>query len=190
MLWVPNSYDTGIEFGLLPQHFSASIGIFNGNAGTFDDGKGKALSSRLELLEHIGDIGFGIGGSYYINSRQSGNVSMYGPFYDLHLGKLIYNGEIDWLKDKTLFPDSLTLSTTHELAYMAKQGLWLRAQYDFRDPNTKHKSGSLSRYGLGVQYFPISFVEISPLLRYYDETLASGNHSRYFVYDGQIHFFF
>jgi hypothetical protein len=190
MLWLPNSYDTGIEFGLLPQHFSASVSIFNGNGNTLDDGKGKAFSSRLELLEHVAGVGIGIGGSFYIDSKQAGDVSMYGPFCSLNFGKLIYTGEIDWLKDKVLSPDSLAFATTHELAFMAKQGLWVRAQYDFHDSDTKLKTGSLSRYGFGIQYFPIGFVEISPLFRYYDEALAGGKNSRYFVYDGQIHFFF
>ena len=190
MIWPPNSYDTGIEFGIMPHALSASLGFFNGTTSMLDEGKGKAVAARVEYRRHLGNLGLGIGGSYYLNSRVSGDFNMYGPFYYVNAGKFIYTGEVDWLKNKLGTTDSISFATTHELAYQLRQGIWLRAQYDFFDRNTDHKTGSITRYGFGFQYFPIGFVEIAPLFRYYDESYPGDKHNRYFVYDGQIHFFF
>ena len=102
MLWPANSTDTGIEFGLLPHGFSANVGFFNGTGGVFDDGKGKAVSSRLEFRRNIKGVGFGIGGSAYSNKKAIGDITMYGPFYYLNLGagqgwQLILNKNINVL---------------------------------------------------------------------------------------------
>jgi hypothetical protein len=196
LLWPPNSYDTGIEVGIMPEHLSVSLGTFNGTPGILDDDKRKAISGRFELREHVSFLGYGLGGSYYLNSKKSGDISMYGPFANFSIGNFIYTGELDWLKykmpaiDSVLARDSISFATSHELAYSISRGIWLRIQYDYLKPDKNTKIGTLSRFGFGIQYFPIGFIEVSPLFRFYDQTQASGKHNRYFVFDGLIHFFF
>ncbi len=190
LLWRPGAYDTGIEFGVLPHNFSASIGVFNGSTGNFDDNKSKAVATRVELRRNIAGAGLGLGGSYYYNRRPTAKVSLYGPFYYLKSGQLVLIGEIGLLGVRSGGSDSLVMALSQELAWEIKRGYWLKAQYDFYDPNMDVKSGSLTRYSAGLHYFPIGFVEIAPLFRYYDEVDARGKHSGYFVYDGQLHFFF
>lgn len=190
MLWPANSTDTGIEFGIYPHGISANIGFFNGTGGMFDDGKGKAVSSRFEFRKNIKGVGFGIGGSAFFNDKLSGDIAMFGPFYYLNLaqGKLIYLGEIDWLKDETNESDITSFATTHKISYMFTQGIWLEGQYDFYDPDIDLISGDISRMGIGINYFPYGFLEISPFFRIYDDNF--GSEDDYVLFNTQIHFFF
>ncbi len=189
MLWPPNSADTGIEFGILPHGISANIGIFNGTGGAFDDGKGKAISSRLEYRRNIGGLGLGVGGSYYMTDGSTGDRTMYGPLYYLKYGNLILQGELDWLDDK---PDNsagiTSFASTQKLAYMAGRGIWLELLYDFYDPDIDLTEGAVARYGLGLDYFPYGYLEFEPMIRYYDDTSDANND--YILFNAQLHFFF
>jgi hypothetical protein len=189
MLWPPNSVDTGLEFGFYPQGISANFGFFNGTGSVFDDGKGKALSSRLEIRRNIMGFGFGIGGSYYFADGSTGDRTMYGPFYYANMGRLIYLGEIDWLENKIVDPAGITsTATTQKLTYMLRQGVWLEFLYDFFDPDIDLSSGSVSRYGLGIDYLPFGFLEFEPIIRYYvDDTFSD---EKYLLFNTQFHFFF
>jgi hypothetical protein len=189
MLWPPNSTDTGLEFGLYPHGISANLGFFNGTQGIFDDGKGKAVSSRLEIRENIEGVGFGLGGSVFMNDRPAGDVNMYGTFYYLNLssGRIIYLGEIDWLEDDRPSTAATSFATTHKLSCMITQGVWIEGSYDFYDPDIDIKSGDISRYGIGIDYFPYGFLEISPTLRFYSDSIADDD---YIIFISQFHFFF
>lgn len=189
MLWQPISTDTGLEFGIYPHGISANVGFFNGNQGMFDDGKGKAVSTRLEIRENVSGVGIGLGGSAFINDRPTGDVNMYGPFYYLNLGagRLIYLGEIDWLDDETHLAAATSFATTHKVTYLVKQGIWIDGDYDFYDPDIDMKSGDITRYGIGVNYFPYGFLELSPILRFYDDSIIDDD---YLLFISQIHFFF
>lgn len=190
MLWSPQYFDTGIEFGIAPPHFSASVGFFNGNISSLDSDKGKAIVSRFECRHHLGFLGFAYGGSFYFNDRPTSDTYMYGPLFYAKIHKFLYTSEFDWLKNKRAGRDSMAMATTQEFAYEIKQGYWFKAQYDFLDPDTKNKTGSLSRYSFGFQYFPIGFVEILPQVRYNDRVDYRSKHNRYASFDGQVHFFF
>lgn len=190
MLWPPTSTDTGLEFGLYPHGISANVGFFNGSGGTFDNDKGKAVSSRLEVRHNIKGIGFGLGGSAFINDRLIGKVKMYGPFYYLNLGagRVIYLGETDWLDQQNPTDSVTSFATTQKLAYMITQGVWVEAIYDYYDPDVDMKTGDITRYGVGVNYYPYGFLEISPTFRYYDDKLAYNG--KYILFNTQMHFFF
>jgi len=191
MLWPAGYTDTGIEFGVYPNGISANIGFFNGTSGTFDDGKGKAVASRLEIRKHISKVGLGLGGSFYFSDGTAGDHSMYGPLYYLNLGKgkLIYLGEVDWLDDKSTDPAGIiSMASTQNLDYLVRRGLWLELGHDFFDSNIDLKSGSISRYSLGIDYFPYAFLELEPMFRYYDDTTP--NKENYILFDAQFHFFF
>jgi len=189
MLWPPNSSDTGLEFGIYPQGVSANVGFFNGTSGTFDNGKGKAISSRLEVRKNIAGVGFGLGGSLYFNDRPNGDANMYGPLYYLNLGsgRVIYLGEIDWLDLKNQATSTTSFATTHKLSCMLSQGIWIEGQYDFYDPDIDIVDGSVARYGIGFNYFPYAFLEISPVFRIYSDKIFDND---YILFNSQIHFFF
>lgn len=187
MLWPPSTYDTGVEVGFHPQGISATFGMFNGSSLMLDADKGKAGSARLEFRRNIRGFGFGLGGSYYRNDTPNGAIDMYGPFWYTKFGRIIYLGELDWLDNAA---GTVSLATTQDLAFIIRQGFWLRAIFDYHDPDVDFKTGALARYGIASQSFPFAFLEITPHLWLYESTDPAGNKDRYVVYDGQIHFFF
>ncbi len=190
MLWSPGATDTGFELGLFPHKFSINVGLYNGTSGTFDNENSKALSSRVSFRHKIAGIGFGIGGSYWINNHDSGDVTMFGPFGYINLlqGKLIYMGEIDWLKDENVIGKPTREATTNKLSFKLRQGIWLNAGYDFYDPDIDLVTGRVNRYGIGIEYFPYGFLEIQPNLWYYEDDFASDD--KYILFNTQMHFFF
>jgi hypothetical protein len=190
MLWPAGSTDTGIEFGIYPHGISANLGFFNGTSGTLDDDNSKALAGRLEYHHNIKGVGFGVGGSYWLNDRTAGDVKMFGPLWYLNLfkGRLLYLGEIDWLEDETITGQPTVEATSHKLGCMLTQGFWLRATYDYYDPDIDLKNGRINRYGVGVQYFPYGFLEIQPNLWYYQDDIGSDDN--YTQFNAQMHFFF
>ena len=189
MLWPPTSTDTGLEFGIYPQGISANVGFFNGSQGMLDDGKGKAVSSRVELRRNISGIGFGLGGSAFLNDTPLGDINMYGPFYYLNLasGRFIYLGEIDWLENKNPAVELTSFATTLKFSYMIVQGVWIDGHYDFYDPDVDMKTGDIARYGIGLNYFPYGFLEITPIFRYYKDSITD---SDYIQFISEMHFFF
>jgi len=186
MVWIPGYSDTGFELGIYPYGISASVGFFNGSNGQFDGDKGKAVSGRMELRKHISNIGLGGGGSVYMNDTPARDITMFGPLYYLSLGKFIYMGEADWLENRPLGVDAIkSFAMTQQVCYMITQGVWINGTYDFHDPDTDLKNGALTRYGLGINYFPYGFLEIQPNIHIYDDDIET-----YVQYDGQFHFFF
>lgn len=189
--WSATYSDPGMEIGLNPTDISFNAGLFNGNNGPADIDKGKSLAARLELRRKFDFLGAAVGGSYWRNDLDSATVSMYGPFYYVSLfdGKVVYLGELDWLKN--IHSDSLKMVTTHNLFYVPIQGIWLGATYDFSDPNTKVKSGSTTRYAGVANIFPIAFMEIEPMVRYYSIDLGPGIAKNHLTeYMMKFHFFF
>ncbi|MCP4582749.1 MAG: hypothetical protein GY839_14155 [candidate division Zixibacteria bacterium] len=190
MLWPAGSTDTGLELGFYPHSLSVNIGLFNGTANSLDNNKGKAAVGRIEWRHNIKGIGFGVGGSYMLNSYSEGNTRMFGPFGYLKLfkGRLIYIGEIDWLEDDSHISPPVNEATSHKLSYMLKQGIWLNSTYDFYDPDIDAKTGRITRYGFGFNYIPYGFLEIQPNLWLYQDDFAGED--SYLYFNTQFHFFF
>ncbi|MEK7672194.1 MAG: hypothetical protein AAB344_08245, partial [Bacteroidota bacterium] len=51
----------------------------------------------------------------------------------------------------------------------ATPGLDVKFIYEFADPDVDLKTGSKSRYSVGLEFFPISGVEVRPLYRFNQE---------------------
>jgi hypothetical protein len=166
---------------------SINFGLFNGTGGQLDNDQGKALAARLEYRLKLAGFGVGLGGSFWHNDREIGQIDMYGPLYYLKAlkGKLIYLGELDWLDDKGT--GNTMFATTQSLAFMLTQGIWVEGKYDFHDPDIDLKNGATTRYALNLDYFPIGFLELEPSLRYYRDGTADVD---YVMFLGQFHFFF
>jgi len=187
MTWGSFYTDTGIEFGLLPRSFSVNLGFYNGTGNSFDNNQDKAVSGRALYRKSFGKFGVGLGASIFNNNSDAGSDNTYGSFYYLQTDRLNLLGEIDWRED---FSSTRSLASSQVVSYLVKRGLWLEAKYDFFDPDTDFQTGSTTRYGLALQYFPIGFVEIYPNIRYYSIDNPAGEDDNYIYFDGQIHVFF
>jgi hypothetical protein len=58
-----------------------------------------------------------------------------------------------------------------EADYVLMSGVDVKLAYDFFDPSTEFKTGVAQRYSVGFELFPVSGLELRPMLRMIDDTI-------------------
>lgn len=165
--------DTGVEIGFNPSIFSVNIGLFNGRKGGLTGTAGtktKAVALRADANIQTDVLNFNIGGSLYNLPTPGGpgKTQIAGAFGVFSLyNNLTLQGEYDILttynatKNKEVTGNVLYT----ELNYLLSSGIDLKLGYEFYDPNSDLKDGSVSRYTIGAEFFPLTGVEVRPLYR-------------------------
>jgi hypothetical protein len=164
-LMPPGQTDTGTEIGISPGRLDAQAGVVNGALGSSsDDDKKLAEVVNATVRGHVSQLGYGLGGSYWHNEGSVLTRSSAGPHASLKLGRAIWLGEADWSRVESpgVAPHTEWL-TSHEATYEALTGIYLRATYDFFDPDTKLKTGARVRYGVGLDALPIPSLGIKAM---------------------------
>ncbi len=173
---------TGGEVGLLPGPFTFTAGFYNATDGFgAATGKNKAYLGRAEGMFKLSDqadlwIGadiFGKNGGSLATRTLAGNITtlsldnmtLWGGFGALNFHMLTIQGEADMLKTKVGGVSTTAIITTVEANYPVTQGLDLKVGYDFYDPDKDLKTGSISRYSFGFEFFPLPGVEVRPIYR-------------------------
>ncbi len=64
--------------------------------------------------------------------------------------------EIDLVQD----PETRSLIFYQDMTWLVSQGFHLTGTYEYIDPDLAYKTGSLSRFAIGFDYFPIPLVEL------------------------------
>jgi len=157
---------TGAEVGFQPGPFSITGGIFNSFDG-FGSGTGneKALLGRAEGMFKVSeDVNLGVGGDVFTKKDASGaKTTLFGGFGSFSYENLSILGEAD-LREETVSGTKTTgLVTFVEVDYVVIPGLDLKLGYDFYDPDKDLETGAMSKYSFGVEFFPISGVEVRPI---------------------------
>jgi hypothetical protein len=165
---------TGGEVGFAPGPINITGGIYNATDG-FGAGTGnnKALLGRAEgMFKASEDFNIGIGGNVFTKKNEGGTrTTIFGGFGSLCYQNITILGELDIIQHKAssnifLGGTKLTeLVTFVEIDYVVTPGLDLKIGYDFYDPNKDFKTGSMSKYSIGLEFFPISGVELRPIYR-------------------------
>jgi len=172
------SEDTGLEVGFNPSIFTVNIGVFNGKKGGLSGVTGatnKAIAVRADANVQTDFINFSIGGSVYNlpNSGTPGKTRMWGGFGVVSIANnLTLLGEFDMIETRNpVLARQVTGNILYtEANYLLSSGIDLKLGYEFYDPNTKLKDGSISRITIGAELFPLSGVEVRPLYRVNQET--------------------
>lgn len=165
--------DTGLEFGFNPSIFTVNIGLFNGRKGGLTGTAGtknKAVVIRADANVQTDILNFNIGGSVYNLPTAGGPgktqiVGGFGVFtFD---NNLTLQGEYDIITTHNATLNKLVSGNIlyAELNYLLLSGLDLKLGYEFYDPNIDLKDGSISRYTIGAEFFPLTGVEVRPLYR-------------------------
>jgi hypothetical protein len=154
---------TGLEVGVNPGIFSILGGLYNAQDGFGLGGSEKAYLIRAEALTNLSEeVHLGLGGNGYFSTTPTGSrEDRYGGFGLLAYRKTSLVGEADILKNGS----TNGFVTWAELNVGLLQGLGLLLTYDFYDPDTSVKTGSMSRYGFGLEFYPVSGVEVRPIYR-------------------------
>ncbi len=165
--------DTGIELGFNPSIFTVNIGLFNGRkgglAGTAGT-KNKAVVIRADANVQTDLINFNVGASLYNlpTAGGPGKTQITGAFGVLSLSNnLTLQGEYDIISThNSVLNKTVSGNIVYgELNYLLFSGVDLKFGYEFYDPNLDLKDGSITRWTIGAELFPLTGVEVRPLYR-------------------------
>lgn len=162
--------DTGIEVGFLPGPFTGIVAISNGGAQGVPAEKIRAFLVRAEVRFQVAELNLLLGSSAYRLASGRAGKTIVGGFLGAALQKnAVVLLEVDYIDDRTQASDVKSLVSYVELNYAVIQGLDLKVAYDFYDSDIKYKTGSVSRYSFGFEFFPIAGTEVRPMYRIYKE---------------------
>jgi hypothetical protein len=180
---------TGAEAAISPGPITITGGIYNAADGFGSAvGNTKAYLGRIEGMFALTDgINLGIGGNIFgkgslsstVMSRIASDIgvnlavtgagvsnTLMGGFGSFSLHDLTLFGEVDFMKSKVGSTTTNGIIVYAEADYPLVTGVDLKLAYDFYDPDKDVKSGSISRYSAGVEFFPIAGVEVRPVYRF------------------------
>ncbi len=163
----PANSDVGLEFGISPGRLDMQLSVVNGNRGaTFDDNRKLASVLNAVYRGHVGPFGWAAGVAGYYEDGDESNYGSAGPYGYLTWNRLTLLSEFDWFRDDPAGVGHTTgVTTSNELSYLLRQGLELRATYDFLDPDWNLESGAQWRAGGGIFVMPKPFVTVEALVR-------------------------
>ena len=118
------------------------------------------LSSKLTYRGSLGDNISYRAGSSYMNED---NLNMVGLSGGISYGNFIWTFAVD--KAENWVDNNTALALYDELAWAIIQGIQLIGKYDFFDPNTNLQDGSISRYTIGAEIYPLNIMEIKLQIR-------------------------
>lgn len=166
----PLHTDVGMEVGVSPKRASIVLGVSNGRPGNlYDSDNSLAVSGRAVVRGDLGGVGYCLGGSGWRNADDfDGTRTAFGPLYYLTWEGLTWIGEVDFARDEPPGEPGIDrLFASLEVAYPVHQGVDLKVTFDYLDPNRHRDSGTLSRYGLGVEVMPYPFITLEAGLNSY-----------------------
>ena len=159
---------TGLELGVSPGAFTVMGGLYNAEDG-FGSGvsSSKAYLGRAEAIVEVSeDFNVGLGGNLFGTTTSLGDRQhLYGGFASASYGDLVVFGEADWIATDLASGTQTGFVTYVEAGFLVTPGVDLKAAYDFYDDDLDQKTGSVSRYSLGLEFFPIVGVELRPVYR-------------------------
>jgi len=170
----PAFSDVGLELGFQPRRLDFQIAILNGNRGsTSDNDRQVAGALNVTYRLHAGPLAAAVGAEGF--TRPSGRLAsgqhtaaQYSGGVHGYLGgwNVTWLGQADLVQNQPPGGPTITgLVTSHELTWLARQGLEVMGTYDFFDPDRDLKSGARSRWGGGVTVMPRSFLVLQALYR-------------------------
>jgi hypothetical protein len=161
---------TGLEGGVSPGWFSAFAGLYNAEDGFGSaTGNSKAYLLRADGLFELGStMHLGLGANMFGTTASGGEKQyLYGGVGSFSIGDFTIFGEGDMIQTK--YSTSYGTVTGYvmyvEASYVVTPGVDLKVAYDFYDPDKDTKDGSMARYSFGVEFFPVSGVEVRPMYR-------------------------
>jgi hypothetical protein len=186
--------DTGLELGFSPAFLTINVGVFNGKKGGLagtGGTKNKAIVVRADANVQTDLVNFNVGGSVYNqpNAGSPGKTQIFGGFGVISLNNnLTLQGEYDYLTTyNSVLNKEVTGSILYgELNYLLTSGVDLKLGYEFYDPNLDRKDGSISRFTVGAEIFPLTGVEVRPLYRINQEKPTELNNNELHI---MFHFY-
>lgn len=159
--------DLGVELGIEPGPLSLFVAVTNGSVGAAEGNSQKMLtSSALLTLSR-----FRVGTSASHNSSPGLQTNTVGAFGGVTVGPLAVLGEVDAVFDS--FDDPAVESNDEFLAFVEgnlqlRRGVNLKVTHGFHNPTASIRDNTTmltedqrARTRVGIEVFPVSFVQLS-----------------------------
>ena len=154
------------ELGMFRSDFLFSASLSNGflageaaKATFLGPPSNRTAVIRAEYSSSLGDYS-GLAGVSYLSE---GDTEIKGVFGGISRDRFTWTGEVDlasgWAGDVN------SVASYSEIAWMIKPGIHLLAKYDFFDEDIELLENALSRFSLGAELYPFSFLELKIQMR-------------------------
>ena len=173
---------TGLEAAISPGPFTITGGVYNAEEGDLPPTSNeKAFLGRVEgMFTLSSDLFLGLGGNVLTKKVGGIRSTYYGGMGSVSWGTLTVLGEADLVKNKSPLGITVTEFVSYvEADMVVTPGLDLKLGYDFHDFDVDYKTGAISRYSVGFEFFPLSGVEVRPLYRIIKEDPNAGNKNEF-----------
>jgi hypothetical protein len=169
LIFGPNYKDIGLEVGGALGGMEIAAGVYNGtgNGSRLGFSGDKAFVARLEYGFSAGEVNAFLGSSGYV----FGDYLMGGVHAGIGAGPFALYGEADFTRFRMSpsgylidgAPDAMAAFAAAE--YRLFRGVWLTAKYDVFDPTRGSPADNDTRVTLGLELFPLPFIEVRPQFR-------------------------
>lgn len=168
----PPHSDSGIEVGFAPPHATVELSLTNGDFRSPRDVDDLlAFTGRGSIRKSWSSLGLNacVGGSYHQRGEKRNGVWAGGPFTSFTWGRFTWVGELDWSHREIpavgAVPASnqTALALSQEFSARILRGVDLVGSHDFFDPTKNRKTGSVERWGLGIDALLTHFVGIQAM---------------------------
>jgi hypothetical protein len=186
LIYNPFYNETGIELGVYADKFlyaTASVGS-NNISPSRPLAKDPTITTRIELTPKIKSVGLLLGGSF-ASVKTPDKVNIFGGFAGLGYDEFSLLAEYD-IAENLLQPDTKTSVMMIEFSYGIITGLDAVIRYDRITPDINLTNEAVSRFIIGFEFQPYSFIEVRPQYRLQIEEPSVKNDS--FVL--QFHFWY
>ncbi len=168
----PPQADTGVEAGIYPGPVSLEASITNGEfRGSRDTNEELAFTARGSVRGASSRFGVNAvaGASYHQRGEKGDGVWSGGPFASATWNRITWLGEVDWTHTElpaqgvSARSSQTAVTLSQEASLRLMQGVDLVFAHDFFDPTKNEKTGSLQRWGAGMDVLGTHFLEISAM---------------------------
>ncbi|MBV6511200.1 MAG: hypothetical protein HRU80_06235 [Ignavibacteriales bacterium] len=172
LIYDPRYLETGVEFGYNFGELAfatMSIGRQGGFASAAPFSKDPSYTARVEFTPEVSDNFTFMAGANYASHKQTlfpgwRDYSYAGGFLGFGAAGFTLLAEYD-IASNYRAADTTSNVMMVELSYKIKRGLDAVVRYDRYDRNTDGEGDVTSHLIVGLEYFPVSFMEIRPQFR-------------------------
>ena len=160
-----NTPDIGWEAGIEQGDWSAQFAVTRGTAGGPEIDSGKQYSLRVSYVRSR----WRLGGSANFNDTPFGDRRMQNLFAGLKTGPVAWLAQADIIIDEGTPTGRRESSVSYiEASLNPRRGHYLRASFDYHDPDRDVANDEQNRISLVWEFVPIEFVQLRAGARRYD----------------------
>ncbi len=157
--------DLGVEVGIAPHPFMASVAVSNGSLGGPDTNLAKQLTAQVGVVAPWGRLSASL--AFNDTSAQDFPFKTLtsGVHGGLRLGRLVMLGSLDWIRGMGPPNDYDQVALFTEADFEAYKGVHLRGRFESFDPSLEIKENERDRFVLGLGWFPVQWSELRAVYR-------------------------